>query len=62
MRCEPMQHISAEIAGWALLILGQVYLLKYRLFGQHIDKIGAVLCITMAAMQCIGCLITDLIT
>ena len=23
-----MQHISAEIAGWALLILGQVYLLK----------------------------------
>lgn len=61
MRGEPMQHISAEIAGWALLILGQVYLLKYRLFVQRIDKIGAALCITMAAMQCIGCLITDLI-
>lgn len=56
-----MQHISAEIARWALLILGQVYLLKYRLFVQRIDKIGAALCITMAAMQCIGCLITDLI-
>lgn len=55
-----MTHIT--IAGWALLILGQVYLLKYRLFGQRIDKIGAALCITMAAMQCIGCLITDLIT
>ena len=57
-----MTYITTEVAGWALLILGQVYLLKYRLFGQHIDKIGAALCITMAAMQCIGCLITDLIT
>ena len=42
-----MTHISAEVAGWAALILSQVYLLKYRLFGQHIDKIGAALCITM---------------
>lgn len=33
-----MTHIT--IAGWALLILGQVYLLKYRLFGQRIDKIA----------------------
>lgn len=57
-----MTHISAEVAGWAALILSQVYLLKYRLFGQHIDKIGAALCITMAALLCIGCMITNLIT
>lgn len=56
-----MHHIPSDVAFWALLILGQVYLLKYRLFVQRIDKIGAALCITMAAMQCIGCLITDLI-
>lgn len=57
-----MQHISTEISGWAALILSLVYLLKYRLFGQRIDKIGATLCITMAAMLCIGCMITNLIT
>ena len=57
-----MTHISAEIAGWAALILSQVYLLKYRLLGQRIDKIGATLCITRAALLCIGCMITNLIT
>lgn len=57
-----MQHISTEIAGWAELILSQVYLLKYRLLGQRIDKIGATLCITMAALLYIGCTITNLIT
>lgn len=57
-----MQHISTEIAGWAALILSQVYLLKYRLLGQRIDKIGAALCITMAALLCVGCTITNLIT
>ena len=57
-----MTHISAEVAGWAALILSQVYLLKYRLFGQHIDKIGAALCITMAVVQCIGCTVANLIT
>lgn len=57
-----MQHISAEIAGWATLILSQVYLLKYRLLGQRIDKIIATLYITMAALLCIGCTITNLIT
>lgn len=55
-------YISSEVAGWAALILSQVYLLKYRLFGQHIDKIGAALCIMMAVMLCIGCTITNLIT
>lgn len=57
-----MQHISIEIAGWAALILSQVYLLKYRLLGQRIDKIGATLCITMAAVLCIGCTVANLIT
>lgn len=57
-----MTHISTEIAGWAALILSQVYLLKYRLLGQRIDKIGAALCITMAALLSVGCTITNLIT
>ena len=57
-----MQHISTEIAGWAALILSQVYLLKYRLLGQRIDKIGATLCITMAVVLCIGCTVANLIT
>ena len=57
-----MQHISTEIAGWAALILSQVYLLKYRLLGQRIDKIGATLCIKMAAVLCIGCTVANLIT
>lgn len=57
-----MTHISAEIAGWAALILSQVYLLKYRLLGQRIDKIGATLCITMAVVLCIGCTVANLIT
>ncbi len=46
-----MQHMSTEIAGWAALILAQVYLLKYRLF-------GAALCTTMAAVLCIANFIT----
>lgn len=57
-----MQHISAEVACWAALILSQIYLLKYRLLGRRIDKIGAALSITMAALLCIGCTITNLIT
>ena len=57
-----MQHISAEVAGWAALILSQVYLLKYRLFGQRIDKIGAALCATIAAVLGVGCIVTNLIT
>lgn len=57
-----MQHISTKIAGWAALILSQVYLLKYRLLGQRIDKIGAALCITMAVVLCIGCTVANFIT
>ena len=53
-----MQHMSTEIAGWAALILAQVYLLKYRLFGLRIDKIGAAPCTTMAAVLCIANFIT----
>ena len=47
-----MTHISAEVAGWAAVILAQGY----------IDKIGAALCITMAVVLCIGCTVANLIT
>ena len=45
-----MNYISSEVAGWALLILGQVYLLKYKLFRERLDKIGAALTTSMAGL------------
>lgn len=45
-----MNYISSEVAGWALLVLGQVYLLKYKLFREQMDKIGAALTTVMAGV------------
>ena len=45
-----MTHISAEIAGWAALIWSQVYLLKYKLFRERFDKIGAAFMTSMAGL------------
>lgn len=43
-------YISSEVAGWAALILGQVYLLKYKLFRERFDKIGAAFMTSMAGL------------
>lgn len=55
-----MTHIT--IAGWALLILSQVYLLKYRLLHQRIDEISAYITLAMAAMIAVGRFVVPLIT
>ena len=46
----PITYISSGFAGWAPLILGQVYLLKYKLFRERLDKIGAALTTSMAGL------------
>lgn len=56
-----MNYISSEVAGWAMLILGQVYLLKYKLFREQLDKIGAILTIGSAALICIARTVANLI-
>ena len=57
-----MTYISSEVTGWALLILGQVYLLKYKLFHERLDKIGAMLTIGSAGLICIARTVINLIT
>ena len=57
-----MTYISSEVAGWALLILGQAYLLKYKLFREQLDKIGAMLTIGSAGLICIAQTVINLIT
>ena len=57
-----MNYISSEVAGWALLILGQVYLLKYKLFHERLDKIGAMLTSGSAGLICIARTVINLIT
>lgn len=57
-----MTYITTEVAGWALLILGQVYLLKYKLFREQLDKIGAILTIGLAGLICIARTVVNLIT
>ena len=57
-----MNYISSEVAGWALLILGQVYLLKYKLFREQLDKIGAILTIGSVGLICIARTVINLIT
>lgn len=57
-----MNYISSEVAGWALLILEQVYLLKYKLFREQLDKIGAILTISSVGLICIARTVINLIT
>lgn len=57
-----MNYISSEVTGWALLILGQVYLLKYKLFHERLDKICAMLTIGSAGLICIARTVINLIT
>lgn len=57
-----MNYISSEVAGWAMLILGQVYLLKYKLFREQLDKIGAILTISPVGLICIARTVINLIT
>ena len=57
-----MNYIFSEVAAWALLILGQVYLLKYKLFHERLDTIGAMLTIGSAGLICIARIVINLIT
>ena len=57
-----MNYISSEVAGWAMLILGQVYLLKYKLFREQLDKIGAILTISSVGLIYIARTVINLIT
>ena len=56
-----MNYISSEVAGWAL-ILGQVYLLKYKLFREQLDKIGAILTISSVGLIFVAGTVINLIT
>ena len=57
-----MTYITTEVAGWALLILSQVYLLKYRLLHQRSDEISAYITLAMATMIAVGRFVAPLIT
>nr|DAT79460.1 MAG TPA: hypothetical protein [Caudoviricetes sp.] len=49
-----MHHIPSDVAFWAMLILGQIHLLKNGLLHQRIDAICAVSYTGLAALICIA--------
>ena len=57
-----MNYISSEVAGWALLIVGVVYLFKYKLFREQLDKIAAILTIRSVVFNSIARTVINLIT
>ena len=57
-----MHHIPSDIAFWAMLILGQVHLLKNGLLHRQIDMFCAIVYISLAALICIAQTAAKLIT
>ena len=57
-----MHYIPSGVAFWAMLILGQIHLLKNRLFHQRIDMFCAVFYISLAALICIARMAAKFIT
>ena len=49
-----MNYIPSDVAFWAMLILGQIHLLKNGLLYQRIDMFCAVFYIGLAALICIA--------
>ena len=49
-----MNYIPSDVAFWAMLILGQIHLLKNGLLYQRIDMFCAVFYISLAALICIA--------
>lgn len=57
-----MIYLPSVTAFWAMLILGQIHLLKNRLFHQRIDMFCAVFYISLAALICIARMAAKFIT
>lgn len=57
-----MHHIPSDVAFWAMLILGQIHLLKNGLLHQRIDAICAVSYTGLAALICIARMAAKFIT
>lgn len=57
-----MNYIPSDVAFWAMLILGQIHLLKNGLFHQHIDMICTIVYISLAALICITRIVVNFIT
>lgn len=57
-----MNYIPSDVAFWAMLILGQIHLLKNGLFHQRIDMICTIVYISLAALICITRIAANLIT
>ena len=57
-----MNYIPSDVAFWAMLILGQIHLLKNGLRYQRIDMFCAVFYISLAALICIARMAAKFIT
>lgn len=57
-----MYYIPSDIAFWAMLILGQIHLLKNGLLHQRIDMFCTVFYISLAALICIARMAAKFIT
>ena len=57
-----MHHIPSDVAFWAMLILGQIHLLKNGLLHQRIDMFCAAFYISLAALICIARMAAKFIT
>ena len=57
-----MNYIPSDVAFWAMLILGQVHLLKNGLLHRQIDMFCAIVYISLAALICIAQMVAKFIT